>query len=159
MSSLGKSYTNFSDQSGTFDSRSQQEPEAVTRKRRNSQAGSTEIGGPGPSFRQPPVEDQTRASKTHLQSKSNPQSLEQVSETNRIDRQAARQPISKTLRDQVLKRDHYYCVTCEASPLLDKKVKLEIDHVVPVSRGGTNDTHNLQTLCHNCNQKKKASLV
>ncbi|OJV87058.1 MAG: hypothetical protein BGO39_33180 [Chloroflexi bacterium 54-19] len=82
-----------------------------------------------------------------------------MSETRRVDRQAARQPISKSLREQVLKRDHYCCTNCEASPLLDKKVKLEIDHVMPVSRGGTNDPHNLQTLCHNCNKQKKASLI
>ena len=31
---------------------------------------------------------------------------------------------------------------------------LTVDHIVPVSKGGTNDTANLQLLCHNCNSVK-----
>ena len=31
---------------------------------------------------------------------------------------------------------------------------LTVDHIAPVSKGGTNDTANLQLLCHNCNSVK-----
>jgi 5-methylcytosine-specific restriction endonuclease McrA len=34
-------------------------------------------------------------------------------------------------------------------------VAVEVDHIVPVAKGGTNDIENLQTLCRNCNQGKK----
>src|SRR4051812_5922326 len=46
--------------------------------------------------------------------------------------QPARPPISSTLREQVFKRDHYKCCNGEASTLTDKKVRFEIDHIVPV---------------------------
>lgn len=36
---------------------------------------------------------------------------------------------------------------------------LTIDHVVPLSKGGTNDDDNLQTLCNECNQWKKDFIV
>ena len=31
---------------------------------------------------------------------------------------------------------------------------LTLDHIDPVSKGGTNDLSNLQLLCHNCNSIK-----
>ena len=55
----------------------------------------------------------------------------------------------------VLKRDNYRCAKCGASPSNDHNVELEIDHVVPVARGGGNELGNLQTLCRCCNQGKK----
>jgi hypothetical protein len=56
----------------------------------------------------------------------------------------------------VLKRDNYRCSKCGASPASDHTVELEVNHVTPVARGGTNDLGNLQTLCRPCNQGKKA---
>ncbi len=35
---------------------------------------------------------------------------------------------------------------------------LEVDHIVPVARGGTNDIDNLQILCRRCNASKGARL-
>lgn len=34
--------------------------------------------------------------------------------------------------------------------------KYHVDHIVPLSRGGTNDKHNIQLLCASCNIKKHA---
>lgn len=65
-----------------------------------------------------------------------------------------RRPISVRLRYSVLKRDHEQCVKCGASPKKDRLVTLEIDHIIPVAEGGTNDPENLQTLCWSCNSGK-----
>lgn len=62
-----------------------------------------------------------------------------------------RQPIPRKLRHEVFKRDGYRCRECGASK---DETSLEIDHIVPVARGGTNDISNLQTLCRECNRMK-----
>jgi hypothetical protein len=56
------------------------------------------------------------------------------------------------VRWDVLKWDDYRCVKCGARP---PDVELEVDHIVAVSRGGTDDFANLRTLCRPCNQGKK----
>ncbi len=57
-------------------------------------------------------------------------------------------------RWSVLKRDNYRCVVCGASPAVDHSVRLEVDHIVPVAKGGSDDLGNLRTLCQNCNRGK-----
>lgn len=56
------------------------------------------------------------------------------------------------VRWDILKRDHYRCVICGAHP---PDVELEVDHIVAVSRSGTDEVENLRTLCRHCNQGKK----
>lgn len=60
--------------------------------------------------------------------------------------------IDITKRFMVLKRDNFRCVLCGRS---SEKCSLEIDHIFPISKGGTNKLNNLQTLCHECNCGKK----
>lgn len=40
----------------------------------------------------------------------------------------------------------------------NKETTLEIDHIIPVAKGGTNDISNLQTLCKECNRAKSATI-
>lgn len=40
-----------------------------------------------------------------------------------------------------------------------ERKKLEIDHIMPVSRGGSNDRSNLQLLCRRCNASKGAKTM
>lgn len=61
-----------------------------------------------------------------------------------------RSPIPVALRRAVLERDGWACVECGA---IDD---LEMDHEVPVSRGGATSYENLRVLCHDCNHKKGA---
>lgn len=62
-----------------------------------------------------------------------------------------RKPLNKAIRFEVFKRDHFTCQYCgRKSP----DVILEVDHIVPVAEGGTNDIINLVTSCRDCNRGK-----
>lgn len=63
-----------------------------------------------------------------------------------------RKTLSGRTRINVLERDDYTCQMCGAT--LEDGVKLHIDHIIPVSKGGGNDMDNLQVLCHKCNLAK-----
>lgn len=60
-----------------------------------------------------------------------------------------------SVRWMVFKRDGRRCVVCGRGPADDARVKLEVDHIVPVARGGRDDAANLQTLCRDCNRGKR----
>jgi len=62
-----------------------------------------------------------------------------------------RKSISKKIRFNIFKRDLFTCQYCGAVP---PKVILELDHMTPVSKGGTNDKDNLVTSCFDCNRGK-----
>lgn len=61
--------------------------------------------------------------------------------------------IPNSLRWRALERDAFTCVYCGAKA---PDVRLEVDHVVPKSRGGKDVLENLATSCSVCNQSKKA---
>jgi hypothetical protein len=63
-----------------------------------------------------------------------------------------------TLRFRVLERDNFTCVYCGRNPS-DDGVKLEVDHIFPKSRGGTDELANLVTSCRECNQGKKDLII
>ncbi|GAA3301965.1 hypothetical protein GCM10017709_14990 [Glutamicibacter nicotianae] len=60
--------------------------------------------------------------------------------------------VSRKIRAQVL--IHQRCAQCGKTPSEDH-VKLEVDHKLPLTWGGTSDFDNLQALCHPCNQGKR----
>ena len=60
--------------------------------------------------------------------------------------------IPRGLRHEVFKRDNYTCVECGARR--DDGATLHVDHKIPVSKGGTDELSNLQTLCSDCNLNK-----
>ncbi|MGQ4649056.1 HNH endonuclease [Lyngbya aestuarii] len=61
--------------------------------------------------------------------------------------------IPASVRYTVLHRDGHKCISCGRS---SREVKLEVDHIVPFSQGGSNNLSNLQTLCFDCNRGKGA---
>jgi CRISPR/Cas system Type II protein with McrA/HNH and RuvC-like nuclease domain len=60
--------------------------------------------------------------------------------------------VSKLIRFEALKRDGFTCQYCGAKA---PEVRIEIDHIVPVSKGGKDDLENLVTCCYNCNGGKR----
>jgi HNH endonuclease len=50
----------------------------------------------------------------------------------------------------VLARDKWRCLSCGRSAQ-ENGVLLEVDHIIPRSKGGSDDMSNLQTLCKKCN--------
>jgi len=63
-----------------------------------------------------------------------------------------RKGINLKVRYETLRRDNFRCVLCGNTA---KDVQLEIDHIIPVVRGGSNDKDNLRVLCRACNKGKK----
>jgi hypothetical protein len=64
--------------------------------------------------------------------------------------------IGKTLRFEVFARDEFTCQYCGQRP---PDVLLEVDHIHPVSKGGTDDSINLITACFDCNRGKRDKLI
>lgn len=62
-----------------------------------------------------------------------------------------RKPLQKSVRFEVFKRDKFTCQYCGRSA---PDTILEVDHIIPVSKGGTNDILNLVTACRDCNRGK-----
>mgnify|MGYP002762091884 CR=1 FL=1 len=57
--------------------------------------------------------------------------------------------VTRAMRYDVLRRDGFRCVKCGRGR--EDGVKLHVDHIKPVSRGGKTVMDNLQTLCEDCN--------
>lgn len=62
--------------------------------------------------------------------------------------------MTKKLREFIKERDNYTCCMCGNSIYNEANLLLEIDHIVPVSKGGYTIEENLQTLCWKCNRAK-----
>lgn len=67
-------------------------------------------------------------------------------------RRRERTLVTPAVRAQIMRRDGYRCRMCGATT--DDGAKLHVDHIEPVSRGGTSTSSNLQTLCETCNLGK-----
>ena len=64
--------------------------------------------------------------------------------------------IPRDMMLKVVRRDNYICQIC-SSHILDNEI--EIDHLIPHSRGGPTTVDNLRLLCRDCNRKKSDSLA
>jgi 5-methylcytosine-specific restriction endonuclease McrA len=57
------------------------------------------------------------------------------------------------VKPTLIARERGYCANCGAS-FSELKAEPQIDHIVPLSQGGSNDLVNLQLLCSKCNFEK-----
>lgn len=68
-------------------------------------------------------------------------------------RRYERNRMSDSLRYDILKRDGFRCKLCGRSA--NDGIKLHVDHIIPVSKGGKTISSNLRTLCSQCNLGKR----
>lgn len=70
-----------------------------------------------------------------------------------------RKLMTSKLREFIKKRDNYTCCNCGNSIHNEPNLLLEIDHIIPVSKGGCTTEDNLQTLCWKCNRAKSDKII
>jgi|GEM_PF-3281916 hypothetical protein len=60
------------------------------------------------------------------------------------------------LQQALIFRENGCCALCDSdiTGKLGNPKKINIDHIIPISKNGTSDPTNLQLLCNDCNQKK-----
>lgn len=63
-----------------------------------------------------------------------------------------RKRVTKALREEIMLRDNYTCQICKK--YMPDGVGLQIDHIIPIAKGGKSVPSNLQVLCSKCNGKK-----
>lgn len=65
-----------------------------------------------------------------------------------------RSKMTPDFREQIKKRDNYTCQKCGLSTYDEPHLLLEVDHIIPISKGGLSEADNLITLCWQCNRLK-----
>lgn len=67
--------------------------------------------------------------------------------------------MTKKLREYIKKRDNFTCCSCGNSMYIEPNLLLEIDHIIPIVKGGRTIEDNLQTLCWKCNRAKSDKII
>tara|TARA_R110002095_G_scaffold124835_4_gene108373 strand:- start:1558 stop:2892 length:1335 start_codon:yes stop_codon:yes gene_type:complete len=77
-----------------------------------------------------------------------------IRKSRRLEKKSSRDSryIPDEIRSEVWYRDGGRCVFCNADDYL------EFDHIIPLSKGGSTSTENLQILCRKCNSEKSDSI-
>jgi hypothetical protein len=67
--------------------------------------------------------------------------------------------IGAGLRWEILARDQFTCRYCGKSPSTHPGTVLEVDHIYPRAKGGTDERANLVAACSDCNRGKRDKLL
>lgn len=80
------------------------------------------------------------------------QNLKAQRKTRQYQIKLERAKMTDSLRYEIFKRDNFRCQICGSTA--QDGVKLHVDHIVPISKGGLTVESNLRTLCDRCNMGK-----
>ena len=72
--------------------------------------------------------------------------------TEDVPKKRKRRGLTQQTKDKVWNRDEGKCVECGS------REKLEFDHIIPHSKGGSDTYRNIQLLCEKCNRTKSAKI-
>jgi len=64
--------------------------------------------------------------------------------------------ITRRLRFKILDRDNFTCQYCGRKA---PDVKIEVDHVLPLCKGGGHSPKNLKACCYDCNIGKSGTFI
>ncbi len=59
---------------------------------------------------------------------------------------------TRELREKIMNRDNYTCQLC--GKYMPDEVGLQVDHIIPIAKGGKTVESNLRVLCSKCNGSK-----
>ena len=79
--------------------------------------------------------------------------------TTKVVAKEQRAMMTIKLREFIKNRDNYTCCYCGNSIHVEPNLLLEIDHIIPISKGGYTVEENLQTLCWKCNRAKSNKII
>ncbi|TSC57235.1 MAG: HNH endonuclease [Candidatus Peregrinibacteria bacterium Greene0416_62] len=69
-----------------------------------------------------------------------------------VESQETRESIPEQVRIAVWRRDAGKCTKCGS------REKLEYDHIIPISKSGSNTVRNIELLCEQCNRQKSGNI-
>ena len=83
-----------------------------------------------------------------------------LSERVKFKKSAAgqRRLMTPHLRRFIIDRDKSTCRICGNSTSIEPNLLLEVDHIIPIAKGGLTTENNLQTLCWKCNRHKGSKM-